>query len=65
MDPRSKLKYGIGSLIADCILILEIIIDLYTGRSTPTKLLWAIAFCAILTIPVVVLLRKYARKRKR
>ena len=64
MDPRSKLKYGLGCLIADCVLILEIIIDIYTGRLTQTELLLQIMFCVILTVPVVVLFKRIAKKDK-
>ena len=65
MDPRSKLKYGIGCLIGDCILILKDVIDLCTGKTTPKEMYLQIAFCAILIVPVVVLLRSYAKKRRR
>ena len=64
MDPRSKIKYGLGCLIADCVLILEAIVDIYSGRLTPTELFLQIALCAILTVLVIALLKRYVRKNK-
>ena len=64
MNPRSKIRYGIGCLIADSVLILEAVIDIYTGKITPTELIFQIMLCVILTVPVIVLLKKYARNNK-
>ena len=64
MDPRSKIKYGLGCLIADCVLILEAVIDIYTGKLTQTELILQIVLCVIFTVPVVVLFKRIARKDK-
>ena len=62
--PRKEIKYGIGSIIADCILIVEVIIDINTRNVTLFTLLAFILFGAILSYTLVVLARQRRRKER-
>ena len=62
--PRKEIKYGIGSIIADCILIVEVIIDIYTGKLTWYNLLILILLSILLGITIVVLMRRRRRKEQ-
>ena len=63
MPPR-EIKYGIGSIIADCILLVEVISDIKTGRLTWFTLLAFLLFSAILSYTFVVLARQKRRKER-
>lgn len=61
MRPRET-KFGIGWIIADCLMMVEVIIEIYTGELTWPDLLLLILLSIILGISVVVLIKRYKRK---
>ena len=52
-------KYGIGSIIIDCLLMVGAIIEICTGRKTLNDMLVPIILCAIYAIAIVALVVKY------
>ena len=62
--PQKETKYGIGAIIADCLLLVEVIIDIYTGKLTWFNLLILILLSIILGITIVVLMRRRRRKER-
>ena len=62
--PPKETKYGIGSIIADCILLVEVIIDICTGKLTWYNLLILILLSILLGITIVVLMRRRRRKEQ-
>ena len=62
--PPKETKYGIGAIIADCILLVELISDIKTGRLTWFTLLAFLLFGAILSYTFVVLARQKRRKER-
>lgn len=62
MDPRSKIKCGIGWIIADCLWLLIVIIDLCSGETTADELAFQIMLSVILGVLAVALLWRYRRK---
>ena len=61
MKPRSSVKYGIGFVIADCLLIVEAIINIRTGRITGTALLVIVALSVMIGIILFALAKKHVR----
>ena len=64
MSPKET-KYGIGSIIADCFLLVEVIIDIYTGKLTWFNLLAFILLSIILVAIIITLMRRRRRKERR
>ena len=62
--PPKETKYGIGAIIADCILLVELISDIKTGRMTWFTLLAFLLFATILSYTLVVLARQRRRKER-
>ena len=62
--PPKETKYGIGAIIADCFLLVELISDIKTGRITWFTLLAFLLFGAILSYTFVVLARQKRRKER-
>lgn len=58
-----SVKYGIGSLIVDVLLIIEIAVDVYTGNTTWLTLFAIIALSIILGVTIFKLLKKTVKKR--
>lgn len=64
MKPRRPEKYVFGSIIADCILIVEAIIDIRTGRLTWVKLLMLIMLSIFSAILLSILIKRSIRKKR-
>ena len=62
--PPKETKYGIGAIIADCILLVELISDIKAGRMTWFTLLAFLLFATILSYTLVVLARQRRRKER-
>ncbi|MBE6941563.1 MAG: hypothetical protein E7455_04715 [Ruminococcaceae bacterium] len=62
--PAKKITYGIGAFILDCILLVELISDIKTGRMTWFTLLAFLLFATILSYALVVLARQRRRKER-
>ena len=60
----TKIKYGIGGLIGDCILLADLIIDIYKGELTWVTLLTILLWSLVLAIPIFVLMKRYVRKER-
>ena len=63
MSPKET-KYGIGAIIADCLLMVEVIVDIYTGELTWFKLLIFILLGTILSATIIALARRRRRKER-
>lgn len=59
-----SVKYGIGSLITDVLLIIEVAIDIYTGNTTWLNLWAIIVLSLILGIIIYRLLKKTVGGRR-
>ena len=64
MQPRT-VKYGIGSIIVDCLLVIGAIIEICTGRKTLNDMLVPIILCAIYAIAIVALFVKHKIKSRK
>ena len=62
--PPKETKYGIGAFILDCILLVELISDIKTGRMTWFTLLAFLLFATILSYTLIVLARQRRRKER-
>ena len=60
----TKIKYGIGMIIGDCILLADLIIDIYKGELTWVTLLTILLWSTVLVIPLVALMKRYVRKER-
>ena len=60
----SVTKYGIGAVLAEGILFVDLYIDLCSGKLTWQEFLSAIVICIIITIPVFVIMRNYFRRKR-
>ena len=49
---------GIGSIVLESIMVIEIAIELYTGEMTWTELCWMLILCVLLAITIFLFLRK-------
>ena len=63
MELKQSIKYGIGTAIADCLLVIEAIINLQTGKFTWIEFYTLIVLSVILAIFTVVLLKRRTRKK--
>lgn len=61
MKPGSSTKYGIGFIIADCLLIVEAIINIRTGRITGSELFVIVGLSIIIGLILYGLAKKYIR----
>ena len=64
MKPGRSVKYGVGCIIADCILIVEAIINIRTGRIPGIELFTIIVLSIIIAIFLVALVKKNNRKNR-
>ena len=62
--PPKETKYGIGAFILDCILLVDMIIDINTRNVTLFTLLAFLLFATILSYTLVVLARQRRRKER-
>jgi membrane protein implicated in regulation of membrane protease activity len=62
--PPKETKYGIGSIIADCILLVEVIIDICTGKLTWFNFLVFILLSIILVALISTLMRRRRKKER-
>ena len=60
----TKIKYGIGMIIGDCILLADTIIDICKGELTWVTLLTTLLWSTVLAIPIFVLMKRYVRKER-
>lgn len=61
MRPRET-KFGIGWIIADCLMIVEVIIEIYTGELTWSDFLLLIFLSVILGTSVFMLMKRHRKK---
>lgn len=64
MKPNKPIKYGIGYIILDCVLIVEAFIDVRTGRITGVELFAIITLSITLAAVLVALIKNSIRKKK-
>lgn len=64
MEPRRPVKYGIGCILVDCILIVEAIVNICTGRMTWVELFTIIVLSIIFAVLLIALIKKNTKKKK-
>lgn len=64
MRSRGIGKYSIGFIIADCLLIIEAIIEIHIGKLTWSEFAMLIILSLLFAIPIVALIKKKKRKHK-
>lgn len=64
MDEKRPVKYGIGWIILDCILLLSTLNDIRTGKMTWETLFAIIVLSMILAVILVASIKKYRKKKR-
>lgn len=64
MKPGRSVKYGVGCIIVDFILIVEAIINIRTGRITGIELFTIIVLSIVFATLLVALIKKNMRKKR-
>ena len=64
MNPKRLKGYGLGCILMDSLLLIDLAIRMYTGKTTWVELVMLIVLSVLIVIPVVVLIRKNRRKGK-
>jgi len=64
MNAKRPIRYGIGWIILDCILLIDTINDLRTGRMTWVTLLTIMVVSVTLAILLVALARRCRNKER-
>lgn len=62
MDPRKSIKYGVGCIIADCLLLLEIIIGICKGEVTTIDIAKPLVLIIVIVIPVLIWIKSRRRR---
>lgn len=65
MKPEQLRSYGVGSLLIDCLLFVDAIIDICTGKFTMDDLLTLLSINLLLAIPLIILIKKKMTKRRK
>ena len=64
MKSGRPLKYGIGYIIGFCLLVIEAVINVRTGKLTGMELFTVIVLCTIFGVVMVALAKRIIRKRR-
>ena len=63
MKEKQQGKYGVGWILLDCLLFVELFIDIYSGKITVIQIIKFVVFSATVAFFLTALFRK-KRKRK-
>lgn len=63
MKSNNSGKYGVGWILLDCILLIDTIVDISTGKLTTANLCMMIIFSLLLTILVVAWIKAAIKRR--
>ena len=64
MKPEQLRKYGIGSLLIDCLLVGDTVLDIIAGKFTIDDLLALLSINLLLAIPLIILIKKKMTRRR-
>ena len=58
-----KSSWILGGIILDVILLADLAVDMYTGKLNGNDLVWMLIITLLLSIPLIILMRRYRKKR--
>lgn len=64
MNPKRPIKYGLGWIILDCILLIDTIHEIRTGRMTWVTLLTIMVVSVTLAILLVASIKRNRKKKR-